>query len=154
MRQATLLIAAAALLAASPAAAATARSGALEISQPWSRPAAAGANGAGFLTVTNHGDADKLVGAESPVASRVEIHSVSITNGVMAMRRETAIAAPAHETLKLAPGGFHLMLIGLKQALKSGDKVPVTLVFERAGRVKADLAVGISAPAAHGGAHH
>lgn len=138
-------------------AAAPAQAAGPTISQAWSRPAAAGTNGVGFLTVTNTGAADTLVGAESPAARKIEIHRSSMKGGVMSMQRETAIPLPAGAAVTFAPGGRHLMLIGLTRALKAGDKAPVTLIFSRAGRVKAELTVGITGPAPamdHSAMHH
>lgn len=148
---------AAAILAAAPAAqAATYRLGQIEVAQPWSRPAAAGMTGAGYMTIANRGKAaDTLTGVETASARKVEIHASSMAGGVMKMRRlDSGLAIPAGQAVALAPGGTHLMLIGLTKPLKSGDKVPATLVFASGNRLKIELSVGAAAPAAESHAHH
>ena len=77
----------------------------------------------------------RLVSAESPVAGTVEIHSMSMKDGVMKMFPVDAVDVPAGKTVKLAPGGYHVMFMQLKEPFKEGAKVPVTLVFEKAGSV-------------------
>lgn len=122
--------------------------GDLEVGHPWSRPAAKGMTGAGYLTVTNRGGKpDRLVAVETPVARTVEIHQSSTAGGVMRMRplRRGVVVAPGR-TVAFAPGGNHLMLIGLKRPLAVGDSVPATLVFERAGRLPVQLKVQRGAP--------
>jgi copper(I)-binding protein len=151
-----LFVTAAALAAlALPAAAAEFRQGGLEARDPWSRPAAAGTNGAGYFTLVNHAaKADALVAAESPAAAKVEIHRMSMAGGVMSMTREARVALPPGGQASFAPGSYHLMLLRLKAPLKVGDKVPATLVFASGARLKLDLAVGLAAPAAEGAMDH
>jgi copper(I)-binding protein len=151
-----LTLAAAACLIALPAAAAGYRLGALEVVQPWSRPAVAGSTGGGFMTLTNRGTAPMvLTGAESPLAARVEIHRSSMTGGVMRMMRETQVAVPAGGQVAFAPGGLHLMLVGLKRPLRAGDEVPVILAFNGGQRLKVAFAVGTGmAPQPMGNMHH
>jgi copper(I)-binding protein len=116
--------------------------GALRISGPWSRAMRAGGTGAGFMTIRNTGATpDRLVGGRSPVATAVELHTHVRDGDVMRMRPVTAIDLPAGQEVLLAPGGLHLMLIGLNAALQQGTRVPVTLVFERAGEVEVQLSV-------------
>jgi copper(I)-binding protein len=137
----------AALLAA--AAPAIAAPGGIEAARPWSRPAAAGGNGAAFLTLINHGRADALVGAESPAAQKVELHASGMAGGIMTMAPEARVALPAGGELKLAPGGRHLMLIGLKRALRPGDRIAATLRFESGARLRVEFPVtGGAAPEA------
>jgi copper(I)-binding protein len=136
-------IAALATLLASPA---LAREGALAVSGAWSRPAAAGATGAGFLTIVNHGKADALVAVESPAAARVEMHTSSMAGGVMRMAREPRVPIPAGGRVSFAPGGRHLMLVGLKRALHTGDKVPATLRFASGSTVKVSFEVSAAGP--------
>ena len=122
----------------------------------WSRPAVAGGTGGGFLTLRNDGAApERLLGASSPLAGRVELHTSSTEDGVMRMRPLDGIAVPAGGEVTLRPGGMHLMLLELRQPLRAGDRVPLTLRFERAGEVAAELTVrppGAGEPAA-GPAH-
>lgn len=111
--------------------------GALRITDPWSRPAP-GKVGAGYMTVTNTGPIpDRLIGGESPLADRLEIHEMSMDGGVMRMRKlDRGLTLAPDATVRLEPGGYHIMLIGLKRPLKLGQTVPATLRFERAGAVK------------------
>lgn len=118
--------------------------GSLEIAHPWTRQTAPGqSNGGGFLVVTNKGrTADRLVGVASPAAGKVELHTMSMDGGVMRMRPVTGgLPIPAGGTLTLAPGGYHVMLIGLKAPLTLGAMVPLTLRFERAGTITVQLKV-------------
>ncbi len=85
---------------------------------------------AAFLTLSNSGDAKKLVKADSPVANNVELHNHIHDGGVMRMRQVTAIDIPAKGKVVLQPGGYHVMLIGLKAPLQDGQKVPLTLTFD------------------------
>ena len=91
-----------------------------------------------YLSITNHGAmADRLLAAESSLSRKTELHTMEVTNGVMKMRQiDGGIAIPAGKTIQLAPGGFHVMLIGLKAPLNAGEHYRVTLVFEKAGKVK------------------
>jgi periplasmic copper chaperone A len=129
--------------------------GALEIGHPWSRATPPSAPTAGgFLTITNTGTApDRLVAARTPAADQAQVHQMKMEGDVMRMRElEQGLDVPAGATVTLAPGGYHLMLIGLKAPLKTGTRVPVTLVFEKAGSIDVELdvqAMGSTAPA-HG----
>jgi periplasmic copper chaperone A len=142
----------AALLAA-PARAEEVQLGDLVISQAWSRATPGGAKiGAGYLTIENMGSvADRLMGGSGDVAARIEVHEMAMSNGVMTMRPlDKGLAIEPGKTVKLAPGGYHLMLIDLKNPLKQGDKVPLMLEFEKAGNVKLSLdvmGVGAQGPA-------
>lgn len=137
-----LRLALAAGLFASAAFAHSYTAGALQIAHPWTRAAQAGGNGAGYLSVANPGTADRLLGATSPAAARVELHRVEDDNGVMRMREVTdGLAVPPNGELKLAPGGLHIMLLGLKQNLAPGQMIPLSLRFERAGAVEVELKV-------------
>lgn len=142
-------------LLAAPAQAQEVKAGDLVITQPWSRATPGGAKIAGgFLTIENKGAApDRLVSVAGDVAGHVEIHEMAMNNGVMTMRPlDKGIAIEPGKTVKLAPGGYHLMLMDLKNPLKQGDKVPLTLEFEKAGKVALSLdvqGVGAQAPAGH-----
>jgi len=93
---------------------------------------------AAYLSITNHGGtADRLLAVESVLARKTELHTMDFTNGVMKMRQiDGGIAIPAGKTIQLAPGGFHVMLIGLKAALNADKNYQVTFMFEKAGKVK------------------
>lgn len=167
----TALIAALALAgcAGAPAAQAPAATlGALTISDPWVRPADPGAppptampgaapaqtGGAmemgamvttgGYLTVANGGaEADFLVAAAAPagLADAVELHTVIDEGGMMRMRPVERIEVPAGGEVQLRPGSFHLMFVGVRQALRAGDTVRLSLSFEKAGTVEVDAVV-------------
>ena len=152
------LFACATLLAVlgAPAQAQEVKAGDLVITQPWSRATPGGAKIAGgFLTIENKGAApDRLTAVSGDVAGKVEIHEMAMNNGVMTMRPlDKGLAIEPGKTVKLAPGGLHLMLMDLKSPLKQGDKVPLTLDFEKAGKVVVSLDVqGVGAQAPAGGA--
>ena len=133
-------------LAAAPAAAQVANVGDLAIDAPMLREAPPAAPVAGgFLTITNAGDADDaLVSASvaADVAGEVQLHEMAMSGGVMTMREvEGGIRVPAGETVALAPGGLHLMLMDLASPLVAGEARAVTLTFERAGSVTLDFPV-------------
>lgn len=140
--------------------------GTIVVEKPFSRATPGGAQvGAGYMTITNKGTAaDRLVSASSPAAGKVQIHEMSMQDNVMKMRELTeGLPIEAGKTVSLAPGGFHLMMMELKAPLKAGDKVPVTLTFEKAGKVEITLDVqamggqqpsGMSMPPGDGGHMH
>lgn len=120
----------------------------------WSRPAAQGATGGGFMILANPDKSgDALVAAASPIAREVQIHQSSMKNGIASMQRLERVPVAAGGRVTFAPGGYHLMLMGLTQTLKSGDTIPVTLTFASGAKVKASFVVGMGPPvAAH--PHH
>ena len=110
--------------------------GDINIGHPYARTTAAGqASGGGYLKLENRGADDKLLSASADVAASVELHSMSMEGDVMRMRQVDGIALPKGKTVELKPGGFHIMFMGLKAPLKSGDKFPLKLKFEKAGEV-------------------
>jgi copper(I)-binding protein len=133
------------------------KAGDLVITQPWSRATPGGAKIAGgFLTIENKGAApDRLIGGSGDFAGKVEIHEMAMNNGVMTMRPlDKGLPIEPGKTVKLAPGGYHLMLMDLKNPLKQGDKVPLELQFEKAGKVTVSLDVqGVGAQAPAGAGH-
>ncbi len=120
------------------------RVGDLQISHPWAKPSLKGVpNSAAYMTITNTGDTDDaLVAATADFSGAVELHTMSMTDGVMRMRQlDGGVPLPAGETVKLEPGGLHVMLIGLKRPLTEGESVPLTLTFEGAGTLEVELAI-------------
>jgi len=115
--------------------------GSITLETPWTRAAGQGGQGAGFLTIRNAGAADRLLSASTPAAGRTELHTMLRDGDIMRMRQVEAIAVPEGGAVTLAPGGLHVMLIGLTRPLAVGESVPLTLVFERAGAVTVNLAV-------------
>ena len=134
MRRRSLLLVAALTL---PGVALAQGASSLRIEQPFARATAATARAGGaYMTIVNSGaTADRLLRAESSVAARVELHTVIKEGDVMRMREVPGIDVPANGKAMLAPGGFHVMLMELKAPLKAGDTAPITLVFEKAGRI-------------------
>src|SRR5260370_34542585 len=134
-----------AMLCGATAAARDYKLGTLEIGQPWARatPPSAPAGG-GFLKITNTGSTpDRLVSASSPAAELVQVHEMKMDGSVMRMREvEKGLEIPAGGSVMLAPGGYHLMMMGLKAPFKQGASGPVTLVFEKAGKIDVELAGG------------
>jgi copper(I)-binding protein len=130
--------------------------GALRIDHAWSRPNPPGAPTAvGYMTITNTGRTpDRLVGAVSPEAASVEVHQMTMAGGVMRMRPLSGgLPIPASQTVRLAPVGYHLMLIGPKHAFRTGERILAILRFEHAGQVKVELLVQASPPADDAQAH-
>jgi copper(I)-binding protein len=126
----------------------------VKIEDPWTRATPPGAKvAAGYMKITS-GAADRLIGAASPAAARVELHVTTKQGDVMRMREVKAYDIPAGGSFALEPGGAHLMLVDLKAPLKEGARVPMTLRFERAGEVKTELAVRALGSTAHGHKGH
>ena len=95
-----------------------------------------GKNSAAYLSIHNHSpNDDYLIEAKTNVAAMTSIHNHINDKGIMKMRAVQQIAIPANDTIKLQPGGFHIMLMGLKKPLLEGDKFDLTLVFKKAGNV-------------------
>ncbi|MDH7800718.1 MULTISPECIES: copper chaperone PCu(A)C [unclassified Rhizobium] len=107
--------------------------------------------GGGYVTIKNTGSSDdKLIGIESSAAGRAEIHEMAMVNEIMKMRKlDDGVVIPAGQTVELKPGGLHMMFFNVKKPFAEGDKVPVTLVFEKAGKVE----IVLSAGSAKGGDH-
>lgn len=133
----------------------TLKAGDLVVATPWTRATPGGAKIAGgYLKITNNGKAaDRLVSAVSPSADRVEIHQMSMTDGVMKMRPlPDGLTIKPGETVELKPGGFHMMFMDIKQPLKQGDKLKATLTFEKAGKL--DVSFDVNAMGATGEPAH
>ena len=127
-----------------------ARLGDLHIESPWARASIGPAKaGAAYVTVMNHGSvADRLLAVETDVARRSELHTHLMEDGVMKMRPVEAIEVDPGAPTVMAPGGLHVMLMGLKEPLKQGSSFPLRLIFERAGT--AEVTVEVLEPAAMG----
>ncbi|MCE7026591.1 copper chaperone PCu(A)C [Jiella avicenniae] len=134
--------------------------GDLQIGHPWSRATLPNAPVAGgYMTIENTGTSDDtLLGGSTPAAGKVEIHQMKMDGDVMTMRPvENGLVIPAGQTVTLEPGGYHLMLVKPQRPFKEGERVPLTLKFEKAGEVDVELAVdkpnatGKTDHAGHGG---
>ncbi|MBV9426761.1 MAG: copper chaperone PCu(A)C [Bradyrhizobiaceae bacterium] len=157
MRPKAPILAVALMLVAGPSVAETYKAGAIQIEQPWARATPKGATlGAGYMKITNTGtEPDRLVGGSVPFAQRVEVHSMTMEQGVMKMREvKDGLEIKPGETVELKPGGYHVMFVGLKEPLKPGEDLTVTLNFAKGGTVEVKYPVepvGAGGPAASPG---
>lgn len=129
------------------------KAGSLVINQPWSRATAPGAKvGAGYMTITNTGsEPDRLVGGSLPQAGKFEVHEMSMENDVMKMRPvPSGLEIKPGQTVKLEPGGYHVMFMELKEPLNQGEVLKGDLKFEKAGTVPVEYKVGAIAAGSHG----
>jgi copper(I)-binding protein len=113
----------------------------IQVDHVWSRAAMAGHEGVVYLTITDTGSQDTLTDVTTPVATKADLHESINDHGVMKMRPVMSLVVEPGKPVTLAPGGYHIMLTGLKQALKQGDSFPVTLSFAKAGQVTATVTV-------------
>lgn len=150
---ATLLAAAPAYAQQSPAVQAPAvQAPVVKVGGAWARATAPGQTvGAAFLTVASPAP-DRLVGVETPVAARAELHTMTMDGTIMRMRPVDGVALPAGQPVALAPSGVHIMLMALKAPLQAGQNFPLTLRFEHALPVTVD--VRVEPIGAHQGAQH
>ncbi len=136
------LLIASMLLSAGAPAGAQELVGEVAIPAAWSR-ATPGPTAAVYLELRNEGAVtDRLIGAVSPIAERIEIHGHRSEGGIMSMAAVPDLALPPGETVTLAPGRLHLMLFGVRQPLNPGNRFPLTLRFERAGTAQVQVVVG------------
>ena len=121
--------------------------GDVSIGHPYATPSLPGAkNGAAYIaTLENTGkQPDRLLRVSSPVAGHGEVHTMTMDGGVMRMREVEAIPLAPGESIKMRPGqGYHFMLMDLKQPLKEGDTFPMTMEFERGGKVEVKVVVQV-----------
>lgn len=131
---------------------ASATIGDLEIASGWARAMLPGQKaGGGYLIVTNNGAAaDRLIGASSPAAGKVEIHNMEVINDVMTMRPvEGGLEIPAGGSVELKPGGYHIMFMSVSEPFADGSTTPLTLRFEKAGEVGLALPVRLVRGSGH-----
>lgn len=136
-------------LAAQPSLAADAyKVGALVVEKPFARPSMA-RNGAAYITIVNTAaQPDKLIQVTSPRSGKVEMHTMTMDGDIMRMREVSAIDVPSNGKVVMTPGkGLHIMLVGLNGPLNDGENFPMTLLFERSGKVEVNVPVE-KAPAA------
>ena len=121
---------------ASPAAAEEVRVGDLILKDAWLRLNIAGRPAAGYVTIMNEGvEADRLLSVSTPMAVAAELHGHEMSNGQMQMIKLEALDIPPGETVTLETGGLHIMLLGLATSGESGELIPLTFSFERAGQI-------------------
>lgn len=126
----------------------------IRVTHAWSRAMPAGATGVVYLTLTNQGAPDSLTGVASPVAASAGLHESFDDHGVMKMRPVASLSVAPGKPVTLAPGGYHIMLTGLKRALDAGTTFPVTLTFAKVGKVTVTAtvqAMGAAMPMMHQG---
>ncbi|WP_374674378.1 copper chaperone PCu(A)C [Ideonella sp.] len=130
------------------------------VQEPWVRGTVPGQQASGAFMRLTSAQGGRLVAAASPVAATVEVHEMKMADGVMRMAAVPALDLPPGQVVELKPGGYHIMLMGLKQTLKAGEPVPLTLTVEgRDGKretleLKADVRALGAAPAPHGHTGH
>ncbi len=129
------------------------------VNEAWIRGTVPGQSATGaFMELTGKSSA-RLVAAESPAAKSVEVHNMTMEGGVMKMFPVEGVDVPAGKTVKLAPGGYHIMMMGLQKSLNAGEKVPLKLTFELADKKRETVSLSVEVrdvrgkPAAHHHAH-
>ncbi|MDP3815584.1 copper chaperone PCu(A)C [Pseudomonas sp.] len=124
--------------------------GELQIEHPWSRemPPVAPTAAAYFILRNQAGAADRLLSVASPIAGKAELHQHLHKDGVMKMQQVQDVVVPAAGEARFEPMGYHVMLFGLKQQLKDGERFPLTLTFEKAGAIEVEVLVEKELPAA------
>lgn len=116
----------------------------IQVEQAWARASAGQIRtGAAYMTLVNTGaGTDRLVQVATPIAEKAELHTHVVDGDVMRMRPVAAIEVNPGEPSVLKPGGLHVMLMGLKAPLKAGEEFSLTLIFEKAGKVQVNVAIG------------
>ena len=142
--------AAAALLSAASVYAADVKVGSLSIDDVWARSGQPGQVSAAYFEVKNHGASDKIVSASCDCAKATELHDMKMLDGTMKMVPVASIDVPANGDMKLKPGSYHVMLIGLNRPLVDGETLPIQVKFEKAGEVTLQAKVkNKAAPVGH-----
>lgn len=119
----------------------------IEVHQAWVRPTMQGENAAIYLTIHNHtADADELIGATSPAADVIEVHESKLENDIMQMSKVTALPLGPDEEVIFKPGGYHMMLINLKQELVLGQHIGLVLKFKNHDDIVVEVHVENSTP--------
>jgi copper(I)-binding protein len=115
----------------------------IKVVDAWAKASLAGTtNGAAFVTLSNQsGEADRIVAAETSVAAKAKLHTHLMDDGIMRMRPLAAVELESGETATMAPGGLHVMLLGLTEPLKESKSFPLTLFLERSGPVHVEVMV-------------
>jgi len=143
-----------AVYAAPPAGFILAADDGITVHDAWARASAGAAtNGAAYISLTGGAQPDSLIAVSTPIAATAQAHETTSANGVMQMRAEPVIAIPAGQTVTFAPGGNHIMLMGLKHPLTAGERFPLTLTFAHAPPVTVDVQVRGRSTAAAGDDH-
>lgn len=129
----------------------------ISITDSWARVTLGNiANSAAYFSIDNSGKSDdRLIEARGEISKKIELHTHIRDGDVMRMRRlDTGVAVPAGKSVAFAPGGHHIMLIGVNSPLKEGNTIALTLVFEKAGAIVVNVPVKRSAPSGHSDHKH
>ena len=130
----------------------------MAVTDAWARASAGAATtGAAYITLKGGAQADQLTGVSTPVAATAQVHQTTTENGIMKMRPVPSLPIPAGQTVAFAPGGTHVMLMGLTRQLMTGQSFPLTLTFSHAPPVTVDVRVqplGHGAPSGDHGSMH
>ncbi len=153
MKKPLLMICACLLFLAAPALAHSYKKGEIMIGHIWARATAPGAQATGvYVPLLNQGaEADALIGGSAEIAATVMLHEVTLQDGISHMSLIDEVPLPSKQPVSLRPGGKHIMLTGLKQQLKEGEKFTMTLQFAKAGAITVEVMV--HAPGAKHGGH-
>jgi copper(I)-binding protein len=124
----------------------------ISITGAYSKATVAGQTvGSGFMKIAVTGESDQLIGASTPIATEVQLHSMSMEGNTMKMRQINALEIPTNSSVELTPSGLHLMLMGLKKPLAVGDVVKIKLKFASSGELEVNLPVqAVGAGSMHG----
>lgn len=127
----------------------------VSVTDAWARATVPGQKVSGaYMKIRSDADA-KLVAASSPRVPRVEVHEMRMDGDVMRMRELKSIELPKGKTVSLEPGGYHIMLMNLKQPIKAGERIPLTLTIESGGRQQTvDVQAEARAPGGGAMPHH
>lgn len=114
----------------------------INIENAWVRPAGKGMNSALYFSINNQTNkTDELYKVEASIAWAIQLHKTINKNGLMEMKQIKSVEIPANQTVKFAPGGYHVMLIRLKEEIKPGSKINFTFYFKKAGKIKVSAKV-------------
>ncbi|MBO9651395.1 MAG: copper chaperone PCu(A)C [Variovorax sp.] len=122
----------------------------VDVRDAWIRASVPGQSGSGAFMKLSAPSGARLVGASTPVAGVAEVHEMKMEGDTMRMRGLPSLELPARQTVELKPGGYHLMLMDLKQPLVNGTTVPLTLLFEDAKGQKSSLEIKVPVQTASG----
>ena len=131
------------LIAALALAAGSAHAQTVDVRDAWARSTVPNQKSSGAFMKLTAKEGTRLVGADSPVAGITEVHEMKMVGDVMKMRAVDVLELPAGQTVELKPGGYHVMLMDLKTALKKDSTIPLTLVFKDAKGVESKLQVQV-----------
>jgi len=113
----------------------------LQVKDAWARPGQMGGTSAVYFVIDNNGEADTLLSAASQTAGATELHMSKMDGDKMMMQPQESVPVPANGEVAFEPGGLHVMMVDLKSEVKAGDKLTLTLTFEKAGMIQTEATV-------------